>query len=204
MQNLVMEVRDRIIEEATKQFFQFGIRNVTMDDIAVSLGISKRTVYETFKDKSELVETCLIKLTIRQEKRVNEVVSGSSNVIEAIFVFMREGIKAMNSINPVFFKDLEKLYPEIWKTLENENNEKRNKLSATLLKKGINEGLFMENVNIEIVSKLFHEQVGLLSDDSVFPREKYNHAEVFQNIVINFVRGISTSKGIQLIDKMLV
>lgn len=198
-----MEVRDRIIKEATKQFFQFGIRNITMDNIAVTLGISKRTVYEIFKDKSELVETCIVKLTVMQEERIKTVVSDSSNVIEAIFVFMREGIKAMNSINPVFFKDLEKLYPEMWKKLENDNNAKQYNLSATLLKRGIDEGLFLKNVNIEIVSKLFHEQVGILADDVVFPREKYNHAEVFQNIVINFVRGISTFQGIQIIDEIL-
>ena len=100
-----MEVRDRIIEEATSQFFRFGIRNVTMDDIAVSLGISKRTVYEIFKDKSDLIQTCLKKLTEDGERNKTMVVSKSSNVIEAIFVFMQEGIKAINSINPVFFKD---------------------------------------------------------------------------------------------------
>lgn len=98
---------------------------------------------------------------------------------------------------------MEKLYPIIWKKLGNENITKRYELSARLLKKGVDEGLFMGNVNIEIVSKLFHEQVSFLSDDVVFPRERYNHVEVFQNIVINFVRGISTSKGIQIIDKVL-
>ena len=198
-----MELHNRIIDEATKQFFQFGIRNVTMDDIAVSLGISKRTVYETFKDKSELVQNCIINLAKKENKKIAEVVSGSANVIEAIFVFMREGIKAMNSINPVFFKDLEKLYPVLWEKQEKEGQAKRYDLSTQLLKKGVNEGLFREKVNIDIVSKLLYEQVNLLADDTVFPPDAYKHTEVFQNIIINFVRGISTTKGIQLIDEML-
>lgn len=198
-----MEVRDRIIEEATRQFFQLGIRNVTMDDIAVSLGISKRTVYETFKDKGELVQTCLTMLTSKDDKKVEQVVAESANAIEAIFVFMREGIKAMNSINPVFFKDLEKFYPAMWKVMEKEGKAKRFKLSAKLLNKGIKEGLFRKDFNVEIVSKLFHEQIGLLVNESIFPRDKYDRAEVFQNMIINFTRGISTPRGTEIIDRIL-
>ncbi|MEZ5106262.1 MAG: TetR/AcrR family transcriptional regulator [Draconibacterium sp.] len=197
-----MEVRDRILEESTKQFFQFGIRNITMDDIAVSLGISKRTVYETFKDKGELVQSCIEKLTKLHDKRTAEVVSGSENVIEAIFVFMREGIKAMNAVNPVFFKDLEKLFPSLWKKLESESISKRFDLSSKLLRKGIAEGLFRNDLNVEIIAKLFHAQMNILIDESVFPRDKYDHAEIFQQMIINFTRGISTSKGIQVIEQL--
>ena len=80
-----MEVRARIIEEATRLFFQYGIRSITMDEIAVSLGISKRTVYETFKDKTELIHTCLRDLIRRRDERRQEVISSSANVIDAIF-----------------------------------------------------------------------------------------------------------------------
>ncbi len=173
-----------------------------MDDIAVSLGISKRTVYETFKDKGELVQSCIEKLTKLHDKRTAEVVSGSENVIEAIFVFMREGIKAMNAVNPVFFKDLEKLFPSLWKKLESESISKRFDLSSKLLRKGIAEGLFRNDLNVEIIAKLFHAQMNILIDESVFPRDKYDHAEIFQQMIINFTRGISTSKGIQVIEQL--
>lgn len=198
-----MELHDRIVEEGTKQFFQYGIRNVTMDDIAVSLGISKRTVYETFKDKGELVEICIKKLTIGQDKKFHRVVSESGNVIEAIFVFMREGVKAVNATNPVFFKDLEKLYPQLWKRQEQEGMKKRYDLSTKLLTQGVSEGLFRKDLNIDIISKLFYQQMNLLVDDNIFPRDKYDRVEVFENMIINFTRGISTSKGIEIIDKIL-
>lgn len=198
-----MEVHDRIIQEATSQFFKFGIRNVTMDDIAASLGISKRTVYETFKDKGTLVETCMRTLTTHQDKKTALVISESKNAIEAIFVFMREAIKAMKAVNPVFFKDFEKLYPVLWKKMEKEGIEKKYTFSAKLLNKGIEEGLFRKDLNVEIVSKLLHEQIGLLVDESIFPRDKYDFTEVFQNIIINFTRGISTPKGSEFIDRIL-
>ncbi|WP_372950570.1 TetR/AcrR family transcriptional regulator [Mariniphaga sp.] len=198
-----MEIRERIIEEATSQFLQFGIRNVTMDGIAEALGMSKRTVYEAFKDKSELVHSCLEDLREKHKCRNDEICTSSQNVIETIFSFMQEGIKAMNAINPVFFRDMEKLYPKTWTAMRKNNEKESFNLSRELLNKGIREGLFRTEINIPIVAKLFHEQMNLLADEKVFPRNEYNYAEVFQNLTINFMRGISTKKGIELIDSML-
>jgi AcrR family transcriptional regulator len=191
------------MEEATGQFFKYGIRNVTMDEIAASLGISKRTVYEAFKDKTELVQTCIKGLSRLQDQKNQEIILGSANVIEAIFLFMQEGIKAMNSINPVFFTDIRKYYPGIWKPLHDENREKAHRITHTLLRKGLNEGLFRKDIHVGIVSKLFHEQMNLLADEKIFPRDEYTPSEVFKNLVISFTRGISTNKGIEIIDRIL-
>ncbi len=195
-----MESAERIIDEATRQFFQYGIRNVTMDGIAEGLGMSKRTVYETFKDKTELVHSCLEQLKDRHRKRNQEIISSSQNVVETIFSFMQEGIKVMNAINPVFFRDMKKFYPKKWNCMEEENEQEAFNLSTELLQKGIKEGVFREDINIPIVAKLFHEQMNLLADEQVFPRDEYNYADVFQSLTINFMRGISTKKGIDLID----
>jgi TetR/AcrR family transcriptional regulator, cholesterol catabolism regulator len=198
-----MEQRERIIEEATQQFFRYGIRNITMDDIAAALGISKRTVYENFKDKTELVQTCMKMVSQKQEERNNHIISGTGNVIETIFIFMQEGIKMMNSIQPVFFSDMKKFYPKTWNTIHQENVKTGYNLTHKLLRKGLNEGFFRKDINIPIVSKLFHEQMNLISDEKIFPREEFDHAEVFKNLTINFMRGISTPRGIVIIDKML-
>ncbi|HDR52947.1 MAG TPA: TetR/AcrR family transcriptional regulator [Mariniphaga anaerophila] len=198
-----MEIRERIIEEATRQFLQYGVRNVTMDGIAASLGMSKRTVYELFKDKTSLVHSCLEVLAEKHKSKNEEIQHSSKNVIETIFSFMQEGIKAMNAINPVFFRDLEKLYPKTWDNLRMENEKEALSLSQELLHKGISEGLFRQEINISIVAKLFYQQMNLLADEKIFPRNEYNYSDVFQSLTINFMRGISTTKGIELIDKML-
>lgn len=198
-----MEVRKKIIDEATQQFLQYGVRNVTMDGIAASLGMSKRTVYELFKDKTSLVHSCLEVLAEKHKSKNEEIQHSSKNVIETIFSFMQEGIKAMNSINPVFFRDLEKLYPKTWNNLHMENEKEALSLSQELLQKGISERLFRQEINIPIVAKLFYQQMNLLADEKVFPRNEYNYSDVFQSLTINFMRGISTTKGIELIDKML-
>ncbi|WP_372931765.1 TetR/AcrR family transcriptional regulator [Mariniphaga sediminis] len=197
-----MEISDRVIDEATRQFLQFGIRNVTMDGIASALGMSKRTVYEMFKDKTELVHACLRVLREKHKERNERIISSSGNVIETIYSFMQEGIKAMNSINPVFFRDMKKFYPETWDSLHENNEKEKFELSKKLLHKGIEEGLFRPDIHVFIVAKLFHEQMNLLADEKIFPRDEYSFADVFQGLTINFIRGISTTKGIELIDKM--
>lgn len=198
-----MELRSRILEEATGQFFKFGIRNITMDDIAAALGISKRTVYEIFKNKTEVVISCLEELSKQQEIKNNEIISNSGNVIETIFSFMQEGIKVMNSINPVFFSDLKKFYPVIADTIYKENIKIRYTLTYKLLNKGVEEGIFREDINVPIITKLFQEQINVISDEKIFPPEEFNHTEVFKNLVINYMRGISTPMGIALIDRLL-
>jgi len=198
-----MELQEKIIEEATHQYFQYGIRNVTMDGIATGLGLSKRTVYEIFKDKNELVHECLKSIKQKHNAKNQKIVTTSTNVIETIFSFMQEGIKSMNAINPVFFRDMEKFYNSTWKKLKEENEKEGFMLTTELLKKGIKEGLFREDINIQIVSKLFHEQINLLANEEIFPRDEFNYTDVFQNLTINFMRGISTQKGIDLIDKIL-
>jgi TetR/AcrR family transcriptional regulator, cholesterol catabolism regulator len=198
-----MEQRERILEEATGQFFRFGIRNVRMDDIAAALGISKRTMYEMFKDKTELVQTVLVVLSQQQEEKNRQLMAGSGNVIETIFVFMQEGIRVMNAINPVFFSDLKKFYYSVWTAVHNENVKSAYNITHLLLNRGLEEGFFRKDINIPIVSKLFHEQMNLISEEKIFPRDQFDHTEVFRNLIINFMRGISTTTGIDIIDKML-
>ena len=199
-----MEVRDRILKEAAKEFFQLGIRNVTMDEIAYKLGISKRTIYETFKDKTELLITCLESYSEELKQKKEEIISNSSNVVESIFTFLKDGINTMNAINPVFINDLKKFYPEVWRNTYLNNKSKNLNLAYKLLRKGVNEGIFQKEINIDIVSKLIMEQMKILADEDIFPRDKYSVSEVFQSMVISFTRGISTKKGLDIIDQMII
>ena len=195
-----MEIRDKIIEESLNQFLTYGIRNVTMDSIAASIGISKRTVYEIFRDKTELIHTCIKKLKLNHDAKNNEIITTSRNVIDTIFTYMREGIKNMSSVNPVFFMDLKKFYSATWNSLAEENEKNILCMSEKLLQKGIEEGLFREDININIIAKLFYEQMNLLADEKVFPRDEFNYADVFQSLTINFMRGLSTQKGNEIIE----
>jgi len=197
-----MDVRKRILTEATNLFFHYGIRNITMDAIAEKLGISKRTIYETFKDKNELLISCFEEYSKERYKVNEEIIKNSQNVLAAICSFIQSGAVAVDLLNPSFFSDMRKHYNDIWVLASKQQNEKNYNLAFRLLRKGINEGIFRKDINIDIVVKLILEQMKFLVDNEIFPKDKYSRSEVFKNMVINFIRGIATNKGIELIDSL--
>jgi TetR/AcrR family transcriptional regulator, cholesterol catabolism regulator len=195
-----METRERILQEASAQFMKYGIRSITMDDIAQNLSISKRTIYENFKDKNELLKSCMEKLLVEQRQSHENTISSTSNVIEAMFCFMQEGVKAIRTINPLFVQDLRKYHLGIWEDIQKNKEDVHFSQIYRLLRKGINENLFRKDINVEIVAKILMEQLNMLSDEEAFPREKYQLEEVLENIITNFMRGIATRKGLDYID----
>jgi len=193
-----MEIKEKILCFSSTQFLKYGIRSVTMDMIADQMGISKRTIYENFSNKDELLENCIVEAQEKQKKMFEEMFSGSSNVIEATLKFIKIQINAINSINPVFLIELKKYYSELW-TKINSNEESGIAMITLLIQKGVDENLFRNDINIEIISRLINEQFKLLNNQDLFPEDKFSKAEIFENIAINFLRGIATDKGLAVI-----
>lgn len=195
-----MEVKDRIIAESRKMFTRLGIRTVTMDMISEHLGVSKRTIYENFTDKDELLKLC-IDLAINEQRLINEeIINNSENLIEATFKYIKHSINIFNSINPAFFFDIEKYYPDVWDRKIKENDSLNLNRAIELLNKGIREEIFRKDIDVEIVAKLILEQFKMLSNNELFPPETYSRVKVFENIVVNFIRGIATNKGLHMIE----
>lgn len=196
-----MDIKEKIVSGSLKLFTNYGIRSITMDMIAEQLGISKRTIYENFKDKDELLKSCIEAGMITQKAIAEEIMNNSENVIDSTIKFMRYHVNMLKTVNPAFFRDIKKYYQEInEKTIDCSDKHNISKL-IDLLDKGILENLFRVQINKEIVANLIYEQFKLIGNQEVFPEEKYPLADVFENLVINFLRGIATEKGLLLIDK---
>lgn len=150
------ELRDRIIVKATEAFTLNGIKSITMDDIATSLGISKRTLYEVFEDK----ETLLKEVVLRNEREQNEflttLISESSNVLEVILICFQKSIEVFHNTNKRFFEDLKK-YPKVYNMMKN-NREKDSESTIAFFKTGVEQGIFRDDVNFAIINLLLHEQ----------------------------------------------
>lgn len=197
-----MDVSKRILTEAADLFFRYGIRNITMDDIAEKLGISKRTIYETFKDKNELLINCFEEYSKERYEVNEEIIKNSQNILAAICSFIQRGAVALDLLNPAFFSDMRKYHKDIWIMASQQQNEKNYNLAYRLLRKGINEGVFRKDINIDIVVRIILAQINLLVDNEVFSSDKYSRSEVFKNMVINFIRGIASDRGLVLIDSL--
>jgi len=195
-----MAPKERIILKSIELFTRAGIRLVTMDQIAAALGMSKRTIYEMFRDKDELLWQCIETMNQQHEKELHEIISHSDNAIEALYLIGRHGEKKKAGINRLFFEDFEKLYPQMRRIFIRQSEPGNESISYAILKRGIDEGIFRQHMNLIIVEIFINEMMKICHNHDRFP-ENTSTGEIVGNIIIPYFRGISTKKGLELIEK---
>ncbi len=194
-----MEAKERVILKSIELFLQAGIRLVTMDQIATEVGMSKRTIYEMFKDKDDLLTQCLESMFQQNKDEFHEIVSKSDNAIEALYLIGQHGEKKKASINRLFFEDFKKLYPQLWEQFKEKNGPGRESVSFTILQKGLGEGIFRKELNLEIVDIFVHSMMETCYNAVIFPVNS-DMKEIIGNVIIPYFRGIATRKGQDLIE----
>ena len=196
-----MEVKDRILSKAEELFMQFGIRSVSMDDIAQHLGISKKTIYHSFADKNELVDAVIEKdLTLRQHD-CNHCTEKSLNAVHEIFSMMENLMEQFQHMNPVVIYDLEKFHFKSFKKFMAFKNQFLMDMIRQNLEWGIKEGLYREDINVDVISRFRLESMMLPFDINIYPPAKFNLPTVMQEIIQHFVYGIVTIKGYKMAQK---
>lgn len=195
-----MEAKERIITKSIELFTKAGIRQVTMDHIATAVGMSKRTIYELFKDKTEILSLCIQEMIRQHQDELHKIINQSGNAIEALYLIGKHGEKKKASINWLFFDDLEKLYPRLRQLFAQKSGPGNESVTYTILKRGIEEGIFNKELNITIVDIFIHDMMKIVHSYDTFP-ENTNVKDIIENIVIPYFRGISTTKGMELIEK---
>ncbi|MCU0459586.1 MAG: TetR/AcrR family transcriptional regulator [Bacteroidales bacterium] len=192
----------RIIAGAAELFRVYGIKAVTMDDIANHLGISKRSIYERFVDKDTLLFAVMDSMIARQREMVERILESSPDVISAVFSIIRMGRDHASTMSPLIGSDLKKYHSGVLKRLKDKCENPDHEAAKKILNKGISQGIFRENIDVEIIGRAFQGISSLAGDEELFPREIFLQRDIMRNIMVNFMRGISTEKGIKLIDSM--
>jgi AcrR family transcriptional regulator len=194
-------VKERIIKEAFTLFWRYGIKSVTMDDIAKDLGISKRTIYQHYPDKEAIV-ILVVKQELEMQKcQMDKMDEDNLNPIEQIIQaadYMRISLAHMN---PVVFYDLKKYHPQAWDLFHQNKHEYIIKSIRDNLVAGIDAGLYMKNINVDILSLLRIEQVLMAFDPTIFPADRFSMMHVQMEFVHHFLRGILTAKGLEYYTK---
>ncbi|MCE5204665.1 MAG: TetR/AcrR family transcriptional regulator [Porphyromonadaceae bacterium] len=196
-----MEIKERIIAKAGDLFYQYGIKSVSMDELASSLGISKRTIYENFKDKEEILMSLLVSLKEERRKVFDSLTSDKSNVVE-IFIKIIEIQQSTPICNTKFFEDIHKYYPEANLYIETDK-EKNKEFMVKFLQKGIEQGYVREDLNVEVSAFLVEQSTYIYIRATSLEKPLFTFSELFYTMMINFVRGILTEKGIKIIDAYL-
>ena len=195
------DIKERIIEQACSMFKRYGIRAVTMDSLASQMGISKRTIYENFSDKDELVASVMNWMGQVNMGKINTLMNESETVIHAAFKIIEYVGGMMQELNPVLFEDLRKYHHFADQQTMKMNIQDNLSISLPLVVKGIEDGYFRKDINPDIVNRAIHSIFGMTGDFEHYPRELFRRDEVVRNVFINFMRGIATPLGVELIDK---
>ena len=193
-------LRERIIVKATQAFTTHGIKSITMDDIATSLGISKRTLYEVFADKEALLKECLLKVQHDRDQYLKEVLSKSNNVLEVILSLFKRNIEALHHTNKRFFVDIKK-YPKVYEIMKNKQDAD-SKDAMSFFKLGIDQGIFRSDINFPIVNMLVREQFNVLLNTEIC--DEFSFVDVYESIMFTYIRGISTVKGAAVLDDFIL
>jgi AcrR family transcriptional regulator len=190
-----VETKEKIIETAKDQFMRFGVRSVTMDDIARMAGVSKKTIYQEFSDKNQLVyET--FESAIAQDKKMMELIPKyQDGVIEHLLGLSTFIRKRFSDFNPMVLNEIQRYFPQCWQLFEEFTNKHIVNEIIELLEKGKTEGVIRKELNSEIIALMRIEQMMLTFDPLKFPTSKYNQLELQLQIFEHFLYGIFTDKG---------
>jgi len=190
-----LDVKDRIIKEAFNLFWRYGIKSVTMDDIARELGISKRTIYQHFPDKNAIVTEVIQSELSSQTCQFDEIEETISNPVDQMIQLSAHMRLMMANINPALLFDLKKYHPEGWQLFTDYKHQYVMQSVRDNLNNGIELGLYREDLDIEVLARLRIEQIEMAFDPSLFPFEQFNMVHVQIQFINHFLRGILTPEG---------
>ncbi len=199
------EIQNQIVEVAHELFIEHGIKDVKMDDIAAELSISKRTIYELFNDKEQLLHEVLKFQNERMYESGKEIIRNSSHVLEIILKLYNLHFKLLKRVNSKFFSELNK-YPEICK--EKQDKEKRNtKKFCAWMEMGRQQGLFREDADFNILTFILKRDLTTIIEVKMqtghTELSDYTPDELGRKLILFYLRGISTPKGQQIIEEYL-
>jgi len=198
-----MEVKEKILSRASELFILQGVKNVTMDNLAADLKMSKRTLYELYENKEALVMETFKYMYLKENKILKDIVRSSSNVIEALSAIINRKKEQFKSLNPMFIEDLKKYFTTMQAFFHSgENRPKEHSIMYILLEKGMNEGIFRKDIRIDVVDNFFNELLFMVHNSKGMEISKIDDYAVLCNIFIPYFRGLCTMKGSEMIESI--
>lgn len=197
------EIKERILQAADDLVMQFGIRSVSMDDIAAKLGMSKKTIYQYFKEKEELVnEVVSAKLSYNQCTCTADK-ARAENAVHEIFLAIEMIADMMRCMNPSILFDMQKYHPSVFEKFQKHKNEFLLQAIKQNLSRGIEEGLFRPEINTEVLSRFRVESIFIPFSNDFLQHTNLTLMEAEREIIIHYVYGLVTPRGYKLVQKYL-
>jgi AcrR family transcriptional regulator len=196
-------MREKILHKSQDLFLNLGFKSVTMDDIASEMGISKKTIYVHFPNKTKLVEATTLHMFETISCGIDCICELKKNPIAEIFdikQFVMDHLKNEKS-SPQY--QLQKYYPKIFATLKSKQFEVMQGCVTENLKRGMDQGLYRENINIDFISRIYFYGMVALKDQELFSLKTFSMNSLMENYLEYHLRGICTPKGLETLTEFL-
>src|ERR1700676_97574 len=198
-----MEHKERILEKATDLFMRYGIRSITMDEIAAQLGISKKTIYQFFTDKDAMVEAVVNELINRNEEDCRGFILSAENAVHEIFLAMDFTQEMLKAMNPQIMHDLEKHHPIAYRRLKQYKYQFLFTMIKENLERGAREDIYRTDLNADLTTRHRIETAFMVFNQEAFPQNKYPMNQTCQELAILYLHSICNEEGKKLIRKYL-
>ena len=196
-----VETKQRIQKGAHDLVMQYGIRSVSMDDIATNLGMSKKTIYHYFKDKDELIEAVVDEVIATNQCACNADISRSENAVHEIFLVMDMMAEMFKTMNPSILHDMQKYHPDAFRKFMKHKNEFLFNVCTQKLLRGVKEDLYRPEMSVDILCRYRVETMFIPFNPEFQQSLKHSLAKIEDEILIHFLFGLVTLKGYKLIIK---
>ena len=198
-----MEELAKILDAAELLFRKYGIRSVTMSDIAAQLGMSKKTLYQYIDNKNELVEKILKKYIENEKLMCNQAADTAEDALQEMFSISIQVQRNIENMNPSLLFDLRKYHFEVWQLFEQHRKEFILSIMKSNLKRGIEEDIYRKDMDTEIISRIHIGTINIFSDDELLPPDQFPRPLLHKEFVLYHLYGIVSEKGRELMSDYL-
>ena len=196
-----MEIKDRILNHAQKLFLRNGIKSVSMDDIAADMAMSKKTLYKWFENKDQIVLAGITNHLGNVQGDCAVVAGHAADAIEEMLLLSKWADEQFSNIHPSIFNDMKKYHPTAWEMFRTHKNTFILAQITQNLRRGMAEGLFRADLDVEVLARLNLAQIEMAFDSELFPATQFSPMRVNQVFDEHFLLGVATLKGHKLINQ---
>jgi len=194
-------IKERILLKAHELFMRYGVRSVSMDDIAAQLGMSKKTVYQYYTDKEELVDAVLSAVLEKNRSECFNDRENAENAVHEIFRAFDMVQDMFSNMNPSIVFDLEKYHPNVYKKVKHHKNVFMYDVIKQNMERGIREELYRPEIDVDVLTRFRIESMMLPFNSEIFPTNRTHLVSIQQEILEHFLYGLATAKGQKLIQR---
>ncbi len=200
---LVPQMRNDILNKATDLFLNYGFKSVTMDDLAQEMGISKKTIYSHFENKTKLVEEATMNLFWEISNGIDHIIALKKNPIEELYEIKKFVMVRLKDEKASTLYQLQKYYPRLFETLKKKEIEVMQDCLVDNIRRGMDIGIYRENLNVQFVARIYFSGAISLSDHDLFPVSLFNKVELEDYFLEYHLRGIVTPKGRKILNEII-